>query len=317
MPKFILRRALEAIPTLLGITLISFILIHLVPGSPVRILLGQHYTVARAHALTKELGLDKPLWEQYLIWLGKIVRGNFGYSYVYNQSVVSLMLQALPHTVAIVTLAILGAHVFSVFIGSVQAYYQNSWLDRVVTIVNYFFYSMPNFWLGILLVIFFAIDLKWFPTGGIVNPKISHPGFLDWLHHVILPVATLFVVTIAGWARFMRSSMREALLQDYVRTARMKGATEFRVVFVHALRNSIIPLITLLGMSLPVLLAGALFIEEIFNYPGMGLLYWHAVNERDYPIILGITVFLGLFTVAGNFLADLLYALIDPRIQYK
>ncbi|QQE79147.1 ABC transporter permease [Alicyclobacillus sp. SO9] len=317
MMKFTVRRILEAIPTLIGITLIAFILIHIVPGSPVRVLLGQHYTVARAHALTKQLGLDKPLWDQYVIWLWKLVQGNFGYSYVYNQSVLSLIFQALPHTLAIVTLAILAAHIFSVFIGSVQAYYQNSLFDQVVTIVNYFFYSMPNFWLGILLVIFFAIGLHWFPTGGIVNTQLSHPGFMDWLHHVILPVATLFVVTIAGWARFMRSSMREALLQDYVRTARMKGASEFRTVFVHGLRNSIIPLITLLGMSLPVLLAGALFIEEIFNYPGMGLLYWHAVNERDFPVILGITVFLGVLTVLGNFLADILYALIDPRIQYK
>lgn len=317
MLKYIVRRVLEAIPTVLGVTIIAFILIHIVPGNPVRVLLGNHYTTERAALLSKALGLNKPLWEQYFIWLGNIVRGNFGYSYVYNKPVLSLIMQAIPHTLVIVLVAVLFAHLFAVFLGSVQAYYQETVFDQSATIVNYFLYSMPTFWLGVLLVIFFAIDLRWFPSGGIINVNSASPGFLDWLHHVILPAATLFLVSVAGWARFMRSSMREALLQDYIRTARMKGAAEFRVVFIHALRNSIIPLITLLGLQLPFLLAGALYVEEIFNYPGMGLLYWDAINQYDYPIILGITVFLGLVTVLGNLFADILYGIIDPRVQYR
>ncbi|KYP79865.1 ABC transporter permease [Ferroacidibacillus organovorans] len=316
MMKFLVRRILEAIPTVLGVTILSFVLIHIVPGSPVRILLGNHYTPLRAAELTRSLGLNKPLVGQYLIWMGNLLHGNFGYSYTYDKPVVQLLLQALPHTIVIVVFAVLAAHVFAVFLGSVQAYFENTKFDQIVTFINYFFYSMPTFWLAVLLVIFFSIDLNWFPSGGIVNTQLSNPGFGDWLKHLILPTSALFLVSVAGWARYMRSSMREALLQDYVRTARMKGASEFRVIFVHALRNSILPLITLFGLSLPILLSGALFVEEVFNYPGMGLLYWDAVNSRDYPIIMGITVFIGLVTVIGNLISDILYGLIDPRIQY-
>ena len=316
MIKYIIRRILESIPTVIGVTIISFVLIHIVPGNPVRIMLGNHYTPLRAEELTRTLGLNKPVWEQYFIWLGNLVQGNFGFSYTYEKPVVSLMLQALPHTIIIVVVAVLLAHLFAVFLGSVQAYFENSKFDQIATVINYFFYSMPSFWLAVLLVIFFSIDLPWLPSGGIVNSQLSNPGFGDWSKHLILPIATLFLVSVAGWARYMRSSMREALLQDYVRTARMKGSREFRVIFIHALRNSILPLITLFGLSLPALLSGALFVEEVFNYPGMGLLYWDAVNARDYPIIMGVTVFVGLVTVIGNLIADILYGLVDPRIQY-
>lgn len=316
MLKYTVRRIIEAIPTVLGVTVLSFVLIHIVPGSPVRILLGNHYTPLRAAELSRTLGLNKPLWGQYITWLGDLLHGNFGYSYTYDQPVVLLMLQALPHTIIIVVVAVLAAHLFAVFLGSVQAYFEDTKFDQIITVINYFFYSMPTFWLAVLLIIFFSIDLNWFPSGGIVNTQLAHPGFGDWARHLVLPIAALFMVSVAGWARYMRSSMREALLQDYVRTARMKGATEFRVIFVHALRNSILPLITLFGLSLPALLSGALFVEEVFNYPGMGLLYWDAVNSRDYPIIMGITVFVGLVTVIGNLIADILYGLIDPRIQY-
>ena len=316
MIKYIIRRILESIPTVIGVTIISFVLIHIVPGNPVRIMLGNHYTPLRAAELTRTLGLNKPVWEQYFIWLGNLLQGNFGFSYTYEKPVASLMLQALPHTIIIVVVAVLLAHVFAVFLGSVQAYFENSKFDQIATVINYFFYSMPSFWLAVLLVIFFSIDLPWLPSGGIVNTQLSNPGFGDWAKHLILPIATLFLVSVAGWARYMRSSMREALLQDYVRTARMKGSREFRVIFIHALRNSILPLITLFGLSLPALLSGALFVEEVFNYPGMGLLYWDAVNARDYPIIMGVTVFVGLVTVIGNLIADILYGLVDPRIQY-
>lgn len=316
MLKYIVRRILEAIPTLIGVTVISFVLIHIVPGNPARILLGNHYTLQRAAALNKQFGLNKPLWDQYVIWLGNLLRGNMGYSYVYNAPVAKMILQALPHTLAIVVVAVLAAHLFAVLLGALQAYYQDGAFDRVATVINYFLYSMPQFWLAALLIIAFAINLHWFPSGGIVNINDSNPGFLDYANHLVLPIATLFLVSVAAWARYMRSSTREALLQDYVRTARMKGAKEFRVVFIHALRNSVLPLITLFGMTLPAMLAGALFVEEVFNYPGMGLLYWDAINQRDFPIIMGVIVFLGVITVLGNLLADILYGIVDPRIQY-
>lgn len=307
---------MQSIPSIIGISIISFILLHIVPGSPVRILLGQRYTPERAAILSKQLGLNLPLWHQYLIWFGKALQGNFGYSYVYEEPVSSVIWQALPHTLILVAVAVLFAHFIALLLGSIQAYYENSVFDNAVTAVNYFFYSMPGFWLGILIVIFFAINLGWFPSGGITNPNATNPSIGDYLYHLVLPFVTLTLLSLAQWSRYMRSSMRETLLADFIRTARAKGMRERRVVLFHALRNSVLPLITLLGLSLPSLFAGAIFVEEIFNYPGMGLLFWHAVNDRDYPILLGVIMLLGFITIIGNLLADILYAIIDPRIQY-
>lgn len=317
MSRYILRRTVEAIPSLLGVSILSFIMLHIVPGNPVRMLLGQRYTPYRAAILSKNLGLNKPLYQQYILWLWHALHGNFQYSYVYEKPVFTLIWQALPHTLELVAIAIMLAHIFAILIGSIQAYYANSWGDQVGTVVMYFFYAMPSFWLGILVIEFFAINLGWFPSGGITNPATTNPGFWSYVYHLALPSLTLAITTIAGWARYMRSSMRETLIQDYVRTARSKGAGEFRVLFVHALRNSVLPLITLFGLSLPVLFGGALVIEEIFNYPGMGLLYWNAANDRDYPVLLAIIIFLGTITILGNLIADLLYALVDPRISYN
>jgi peptide/nickel transport system permease protein len=314
--RYVIQRVLQAIPALLGVTIISFFLLHIIPGNPVRILLGQHWTPYRAKILSRNLGLDHPVYVQYVIWLWKALHGNFQYSYVYNKPVTALILQALPHTLELVAIAIILAHLGAVFIGTFTAYKADTWYDQTITIVLYFLYSMPIFWLGILMIELFAIHLGWFPTGGITNPNNPNPDFWSYVYHLILPGACLSVTSIAGWARYMRSSMRETLVQDYVRTARSKGAGELRVLFVHALRNSVLPLITLFGLSIPALFGGALVIEEIFNYPGMGLLFWNAALELDMPVLLGIIVFLGAITILGNLVADILYALVDPRISY-
>lgn len=317
MGRYILKRLLESIPSLLGITMISFLMLHLIPESPVRALLGTHYTVYRAAQLTKNLGLNHPVYVQYVDWLWKAIHGNFEYSYVYNQSVTSLVMKALPHTIELVALAVIFAHLFAILVGTIQAYYANSWFDQVITVLMYLFYAMPIFWLGIIIIELFAIHLGWFPTGGITNPNNANSGFWAYAYHLVLPVITLVVVSLAQWGRYMRSSMRETLVQDYIRTARSKGATEFRVLYVHALRNSVLPLITLFGLSIPTLFGGALVLEEIFNYPGMGLLFWQAAGQEDIPVLLAIIVFLGAVTILGNLLADLLYAIIDPRISYN
>lgn len=317
MALYITRRILEAIPSLLGITLISFILLHIVPGSPVRLLLGQHYTPARAAALARNFGLNRPLYQQYVLWLWHAVHGNFGFSYVYNEPVLHLINLALPHTLELVSVAIVVAHIVSVLLGSLQAYYADSAFDRIVTVMTYFFYAMPGFWIGILMIELFSITLGWFPSGNYVSPLLTHPGIWNYLYHLVLPALTLIITAVAGWARYMRSSMRETLIMDYIRTARAKGTSEFRMLFVHALRNSVLPLITLFGLSLPGLFAGAIVIEEIFSYPGMGLLYWTATNTRDYPILLALIVMFGALTIAGNLIADILYSLVDPRIQYQ
>lgn len=317
MFRFILQRFVQAIPSLIGITIIGFFLVHIVPGGPAQAMLGPKATPLRIAQINREFGLNHPLPVQYITWLGQLLHGNLGTSYYYNKSVLSLILINMPRTLSIVGISVVLAHILSIILGSIQAYFHDSKFDYGMTALTYFFYSMPSFWLGIMIILFFSINLGWFPSGGLSNPLNPNPGFGSWLSHTTLPVLTLILVTVAGWGRYMRTSMTEHLVQDYVRTARSKGLTESVVVFKHALRNSVLPLITLLGFSLPSLFSGALLIEVIFNYPGMGLLFWDAANQRDYPIILGIVVITGFLTIIGNLLADLLYGVVDPRIQYN
>ncbi|MCY0878387.1 MAG: ABC transporter permease [Firmicutes bacterium] len=317
MGKYIVYRFIQAIPAMIGVTIIGFFLVHIVPGGPAQAMLGPKATPQKIAEIDRIYGLNKPLIVQYGIWMWQLLHGNLGQSYFYNQSVWSLIAVNLPRTLAIVGIGILLAHVGSVILGSLQAYWKNSWFDYTATAVTYFFYAMPYFWLGIILILVFSVDLNWFPSGGLSNPLNPHPGFGSWVAHTTLPVATMAIGTIAGWAQYMRTSMDETLVQDYIRTARSKGVGEVMVVMKHALRNSILPLITLLGFALPSLFSGALFVEVVFNYPGMGLLFWNAAVQRDYPVILGIVVLTGLLTIVGNLLADLLYGLIDPRIKYS
>lgn len=317
MGRYIIRRTLQAIPTLFGISIISFLLLHLIPGTPVQAMLGTHYTAARAAALTASLGLNKPLYVQYGLWIWNVVHLNFGYSYQFSVPVWQLIWENLPHTLELVTFAIMFAHLFAIMLGTAQAYFRNTLFDHVFTVITYLFYSMPNFWLAIIMIQVFAIYFGWLPTGGIANPLQAVPSFGDIISHLVLPVTCLMVLSVAGWSRFMRSAVMETLDLDYIRTARSKGVGELGVLFVHALRNSILPLITLFGLSLPGLIAGALVIEEVFNFPGMGLLFWNAAGVRDYPTLLGIVMITGVITIVGNLVADLLYGVADPRIQYN
>ncbi len=317
MFKFVLQRLIQSIPSMLGVTIIGFFLVHIVPGGPAQAMLGPKATPLRIAQINREFGLNKPLPVQYIHWLGQLLQGNLGVSYYYNESVWSLIMTNMPRTLSIVGIGIVIAHVVSILLGSIQAYFHDTKFDYVMTALTYFFYSMPYFWLGIIIILIFSINLGWFPSGGLSNPLNPNPGFGSWAAHTTLPVLTLVLGTVAGWGRYMRTSMSEHLVQDYVRTARAKGLRESVVVLKHALRNSVLPLITLLGFALPSLFSGVLLIEVIFNYPGMGLLFWDAANQRDYPIIMGVVVITGFLTIIGNLLADLLYGLVDPRIQYN
>ncbi len=317
MFKYIIRRAIQAIPSLLGVTIIGFFLVHIVPGGPAQAMLGPRATPARIAQVNNEFGLNKPLPVQYIQWLGQLLHGNLGTSYFYNETVWHLIAVNMPRTLAIVGLGVLFAHILSILLGSLQAYYHDTKFDYIMTSLTYFFYSMPIFWLGIMVIMLFSITLNWFPSGGLSNPLTPNPGFGSWVSHTTLPVFTIMLTTVAGWGRYMRTAMSENLIQDYIRTARAKGIKESVVVLKHALRNSVLPLITLLGFALPQLFSGALLVEVIFNYPGMGLLFWNAANQRDYPVILGVVVITGFLTILGNLLADLLYGLVDPRIQYN
>ena len=316
MIGYIARRLLQAVPTLIGVTILSFLIVHAVPGGPAQAMLGPRSTPLRIAAVNREFGLNKPLPVQYGIWFWQLVHLNLGTSYFYNQSVASLIAINLPRTLAIVGIGVVLAHLISILLGSLQSYRKNSAFDHITMVLAYFFYSMPTFWLGIILIVVFSISLGWFPSGGISNATESSAGFGVWASHIALPITTIVIGTVAGWGRYMRASMNEILIQDYIRTARAKGLGEFVVVFKHALRNSLLPLITLFGLSLPSLFGGALYVEVVFNYPGLGLLFWDGAVQRDYPIILGGIVVIGALTIIGNLVADVLYAVVDPRIQY-
>lgn len=316
MIGYIARRLLQAVPTLIGVTILSFLIVHAVPGGPAQAMLGPRSTPLRIAAVNREFGLNKPLPVQYGIWFWQLVHLNLGTSYFYNQSVASLIAINLPRTLAIVGIGVVLAHLISILLGSLQSYRKNSAFDHITMVLAYFFYSMPTFWLGIILIVVFSISLGWFPSGGISNATESAAGFGVWASHIALPITTIVIGTVAGWGRYMRASMNEILIQDYIRTARAKGLGEFVVVFKHALRNSLLPLITLFGLSLPSLFGGALYVEVVFNYPGLGLLFWDGAVQRDYPIILGGIVVIGALTIIGNLVADVLYAVVDPRIQY-
>jgi peptide/nickel transport system permease protein len=314
MIPHIARRIVQAIFVVLGETLIVFIILHLLPGGPARALLGPRATNQQVQEFIVANGYNKPVWIQYVTYLGHLIHGNLGFSYHYNQTVNSLLAQDLPKTAVLVGLSYLISIAVAIPLGILQAVRRNKPIDYGLTGLSFIGYSMPVFWLGILLILIFAVDLHWLPPeapqGTTIGAILSQPSGL------VLPVATLSIITIAQFSRFMRSSAIENLVQDYIRTARGNGLSSGSVLFRHLLRNSLLPIITLVGLSLPATLSGAVITESVFNYPGMGLLLWTAATVRDYPVMLGFTVVVGAATVVGSLLADILYAVADPRVRY-
>ncbi|MGA2873076.1 MAG: ABC transporter permease [Candidatus Dormibacteria bacterium] len=306
------RRIGQAIIVLFIVTVITFILLHLLPGNPVRAILGTRATTFDVHQLTIQLGLNKPLVVQYLIWVNHLVHGNLGFSYKLDQSVAALLAERMPKTLFLAGSALVVAVLLGVPLGMYQAVRRNKPDDYVLTGLAFIFYSMPTFWLGLLLIILFSATLSWFPS----EAPQSQSNVFSQLNGMVLPISCLSLVTIALFSRYMRSAMLEQLTQEYVQTARAKGVSGRAVLFGHVLRNALIPVITLIGLSLGGILSGAVVTEEVFNYPGMGLLFYQAAVENDFPVLLGVTVVVALATVLGNLIADIFYAVADPRIRY-
>lgn len=313
MTGFLARRVAQAAIVVFGVTVITFILLHLLPGGPARAILGPRSTPVQVAAFNRQYGLTRPLPIQYLTWLKQLLSGNLGFSFKLNQSVASLLTQRLPKTLILSGVAVLVALVVAIPLGVLQAVRRNHLVDYTFTGASFIFYATPTFFLGIVLVLVFAVRLHLFPAeapqGTSVLSLVSQPAAL------VLPVATLALVTIATFSRYMRSSAIDVLLQEYIRTARAKGLSEQSVILVHVLRNALLPIATLLGLTIPNVLSGALIVESVFNYPGMGLLFWNAAQSSDYPILLGVTVVLGVATVLGSLLADIAYAVLDPRVR--
>lgn len=314
MTAYVIRRLLQALGVVILVTMIVFGILHFLPGSPARALLGAKATPAAIAEFNQANGYNKALPVQYVLYVWHLLHGNLGFSYHFDESVGALLGQDLPKTALLVGLSYVIALLIAVPIGVVQALRRNHVIDHGFTMLAFIGYSMPTFWLGMLLVVVFSNSLHIFPPEGPQGATVS--AVLQQPSALVLPVATLTIVTVAQFSRFIRSAMIDNLLQDYVRTARAKGLTPRRVVVRHVLRNSLLSIITLVGLSLPVVLAGAVVVEALYNYPGMGWLFWTAAGSHDYPVLMGFTVVVGVATVLGNLLADIAYAFADPRIQY-
>ena len=314
MIGYTLRRLGQAVIVLLGLTVLVFLLEHIIPGSLARAILGPRASPGEIAAFGRVNGLDRPVVAQYLTFLSHVLHGNLGYSYRLNQSVDSLVVHELPNDLILVGIAICLALAIAVPLGVAQAARRNRAFDHVTTGASVLLYSMPAYWLGLLLIAGLAIGVHVFPPEA---PQAASPaGVLGDPRALVLPVITLTLVNVALFGRYMRSAAVDTLAQDYVRVARSKGLPQRAVLLRHVLRNSLVPVVTLLGLSVPAVLTTGLVVEYVFNFPGLGLTYFNAAVNADYPVELGITVIVGVATVLGSLLADLAYAVLDPRVRY-
>ncbi|RLG20118.1 ABC transporter permease [Candidatus Micrarchaeota archaeon] len=310
MLTYISRRILVGIPVVFGVTLIIFMLMH-ISGDPVRLMYGPNVPKETIEAKRKELGLDKPIYEQYFIWISKLLHGDLGRSIHVQDRVSNLIRARLAATLELTTVALLVTVFFSVPIGVVSAVKPYSWIDNVGRIFALFWVSMPYFWLGIILMLLFGVTLGLLPISGRGGPIWS----LEGIRHLILPTLTLGLPPMALFTRLVRSSMLEVINEEYIRTARSKGLSEKTVIYRHALRNALIPVVTLLALRLPWLVGGAVITETVFSWPGMGRLLVDAVTQRDYPVVQGVVLILAVLVLLSNLAADVMYAYLDPRIR--
>lgn len=317
MSKYILRRTLMIIPLLFGISIISYGIIRLAPGDPAKLLADPELlTREQLEAAREDLGLDDPLPVQYVKTMKSLLTGDLR-SFKTRQTVYEMIGDRLPTTLILAGLALVVGLTLGILIGSIQALRPYSKLDDAGTVVSLFGFAVPNFWLALMLILLFAVKLEWLPASGIRPVNASGWNPIDVAPHLVMPTIVLSAGLIASIARYTRSSMLDALGQDYIRTARAKGLGERLVIMRHALRNSLLPVITLLGVYLPILLGGSVVVETIFALPGVGRMALDAVVVRDYPVILSVNMLVAATVLVGNLLADIAYAVIDPRIRYQ
>ncbi len=339
MAQYLLRRVIQAIPILIGVSMIVFLIVYASPGDPTDRFRVPRVPPEQIEALIRSYGLDKPLPEQYLAWVTTFFRiidfnasidprewamnwDAWGYSFTDGRTVMSKVFLRLPPTVLLMGTALIVTIIFAIPIGIVAAVRQYSWTDKIITTAATFGYAIPSFILGVYILYLGGVLLsQWtggafgFPTFGMESlGKRGDP--LDIAFHMILPVTSLAILSIAAWSRYTRSAMLDVLHQDYVRTAKAKGLPRRSVIYKHALRNALIPIVTLLGLSIPSLIAGAAITETIFSWPGIGSLFIDAVGAKDYPVIMAVAMLSGTAVIVGNLVADVLYGLVDPRIKY-
>lgn len=326
MLSYIGRRLLGAVPLLIGIATLIFFVLNLAPGDPAARFFNPNIPPEVVDQLRRNLGLDQPIHIRYVRWLTAFVQGDFGYSFAQSRPVSEVVMEVLPNTLILAGTAMVLVFLLGVAAGVLQAVRQHSWVDRTLSVAALFFYSMPSFWLGLMLMLLFSLKAhEWglpfsLPATGMtsVDYDFMSPGekVADRLSHLVLPALTLTLVLAAGVARYTRGQMLEVIRQDYMRTARAKGLPARTVVLKHGLRNSLIPVITLLGLYVPLLFSGTVFVETIFSWPGMGRVIVDAILQRDYPVVMATSFLFAAMVVVGNLIADVLYAVADPRIRY-
>jgi len=316
MVTYIIRRTLMAIPLLFGITILSFAIVQAAPGGPTSLLMDPSMKPQDRVKFEEKYGLNDPVHVQYVKWLGNMVQGDFGNSLIKRGVPVSeLIMNRLPNTLLLMISSTLLAACIAIPFGIYSAMRPYSKLDYSVTVTSFLGIAMPNFWFGLILIMVFAVHFGWFPTGGVAT--LNAPFSLwDRIHHLIMPAIVLATADMAALTRYTRSSMLDVLKQDYIRTAMSKGFKEKKVVLKHGLRNGMIPIITLFGLMLPSFIGGAAITEKIFSWPGIGSLFIDSAFQRDYPVIMALTVISAVMVVIGNLIADILYAIFDPRIEY-
>jgi peptide/nickel transport system permease protein len=311
---YFLRRAAQALVVVIGVMILTFILIHLVPGSAARAVLGVKATAGRIAIFNASYGLNRPLYVQFGDYVDQVLHGNLGVSYMTQQPVLTEITQRLPSDVLLLGVSTVLALLIAIPMGIYQAVRRNRVSDHLLDGVSFTLYSMPDFFFAIMLIALFSVQLRIRPPEA--PPAQSLIGMLADPRALVLPILTLTLVSVAGFSRYMRASAIDVLAQDYLRTARAKGASERLVLFRHVVRNSILPIVTLVGLSFPGIISGAVIAEEVFNFQGMGLLFFQAATEHDFPVLLGCTLIIGVATVVGNLAADFAYGILDPRIRH-
>jgi len=315
MARYIVNRLVQSFVLIVFVSLLTFFLIHSAPGGPA-VLLAPDMSKEQIERARKDLGLDDPIPVQYARWAGLVARGNLGKSYSQGLPVTDLLARRLPETLELVFTGLALAVIAGVIIGIVSARKQYSLTDKVLTGFSFFGMSVPVFWLGLMLIIFFSVNLKLLPSSG--SYTLGTPAsILDRLGHLILPAVVLATVNLAQIARYTRSSMLEVLNSDYLRTARAKGLKERVVMNRHALRNALIPIVTVVGLMIPRLVSGVAITESVFTWPGMGSLAVDSAVQRDYPVVMGITLMVSVLVVVTNFITDVSYLILDPRVKLK
>jgi peptide/nickel transport system permease protein len=316
------KRLLQAVPILIGASTIIFFLMHAAPGDPTSIYLGNPNIDARViEQMRENLGLDQPVHIQYVKWISSFLQGEFGYSFSQKRPIADILKDTIPNTLVLSGVALAIIFILGIVIGTVQAVRQYSWGDNLATALAFFFYSMPSFWFGLMLILLFSYKLQWLPASQMTSVNYEFMSgsaqLTDRLKHLLMPAIALGVGGAASVARYMRSGMLEQVRQDYVRTARAKGLSEGKVIFKHAMRNALLPVITLLGLFLPFLMAGSVLIETVFAWPGMGRTIVTAIFQRDYPVVLATAFVISVMVILGNLIADMLYSIVDPRIRVE